>query len=151
MPKGNVKWPAATSTAGTTDRPAAAEPTLFNRIGWYLPVVTRHFGAFSAHHGYKACWSYPMQSVVRTNENDRSGRMQMDGQVECNSANGSYSQLGGYRHQKESAHCALKLAANLRHSLYQRIPARGQGNGAKGNGPTRKRPLTYRNTWCHRC
>lgn len=35
---------------------------------------------------YKACWPYPMQSMVRTHENDRSGRMQTDGQVECNSA-----------------------------------------------------------------
>jgi len=36
--------------------------------------------------GYKACWSNPMQSVVRTNANDWSSRMQTGGQVECNFA-----------------------------------------------------------------
>jgi len=41
---------------------------------------------FSADHGYKACWSDAMQSVVRTNANDWSGRMQTSGQVECNFA-----------------------------------------------------------------
>jgi hypothetical protein len=51
-----------------------------NAIGRFWP--------FSADHGYKACWSNPMQSVVRTNANDWSGRMQTGVQVECNFAEG---------------------------------------------------------------
>jgi len=41
------------------------------------------FWPFSADHDYKAHWSSPMQSVVRTNANDWSNPMQMTGQVEC--------------------------------------------------------------------
>lgn len=33
---------------------------------WFMRV---RFWPFSADHGYEACWSSPMQSVVRTNEN----------------------------------------------------------------------------------
>ncbi|WP_219819262.1 hypothetical protein, partial [Stutzerimonas kunmingensis] len=50
-PKGNLKWLPATSTAGTSDRPAAAEPTFSTESadcclslpvasGQNLPVVT---------------------------------------------------------------------------------------------------------------
>jgi hypothetical protein len=49
-------------------------------------VLTVRFWPFSTDHGYKACWSNPMQSVVRTNANDWSGGMQTGVQVECNFA-----------------------------------------------------------------
>ncbi|WP_218194556.1 hypothetical protein, partial [Pseudomonas sp. ACN8] len=42
----------------------------------FLGVLNGCLWPFSADHGYKACWSNPMQSVVRTNANDWSGRMQ---------------------------------------------------------------------------
>jgi len=50
----------------------------------HLPITPA--GPFSAGHGYNACWSNPMQSLVRTNASDWSGRMQTGGQVERNFA-----------------------------------------------------------------
>lgn len=44
------------------------------------------YGLFSVGYGDMACWSNPIQLFVRTNANDWSGRMQTDGQVECNFA-----------------------------------------------------------------
>ena len=41
---------------------------------------------FSVDHGYNTCWSNPMQSLVRTNASDWSGRMQTGGKVERNFA-----------------------------------------------------------------
>lgn len=60
---------------------------LLDEILWKggVSVFTGRYWPFSTHHVCKASWSYPMQSVVRTHENDRSGRMQTDGRVECNS------------------------------------------------------------------
>jgi hypothetical protein len=52
----------------------------------FVDALSVFFWPFSADHGHKACWSNPMQSVVRTNANDWSGRMQTGGQVECNFA-----------------------------------------------------------------
>lgn len=49
-------------------------------------TATGAFGSFSAGHGYDACWSNPMQSVVRSDANDWSSRIQTGGQVERNFA-----------------------------------------------------------------
>lgn len=48
------------------------------------------FWPFSADHGYNACWSNPMQSLVRTKASDWLGRTQTGGQVERNFANTIY-------------------------------------------------------------
>lgn len=53
-------------------------------MGWQL--LFQQNRPFSAHDGCKACLVIFEQSVIRVNEDDRSGRMQTDGQVECNSA-----------------------------------------------------------------
>jgi hypothetical protein len=36
-----------------------------------------------ADHGYEVCWSNPMQSMVRSNEDDWSSAMQTSGQYRC--------------------------------------------------------------------
>lgn len=51
-----------------------------------LDTKIDRFWLFSADHGYSACWSNPMQSSVRTNASDWSGRMQTDSQMERNFA-----------------------------------------------------------------
>jgi hypothetical protein len=40
-----------------------------------MPDMTGSFEQFTTNHGYEACWSTPMQSVVRSNATG--------GQVEC--------------------------------------------------------------------
>lgn len=64
-------------------------PALQEMAGQFNLILTGSFWAFSADYSHNACWSNPMESVVRTNANDWSGRMQTGGQVECNYASGS--------------------------------------------------------------
>jgi hypothetical protein len=55
-------------------------------LGRWGQVGGDRFWPFSADHGYNACWSNPIQSLVRTNASDWSGRMQAGGHVERNFA-----------------------------------------------------------------
>ena len=59
----------------------SAKPLRALCLGRLFLLAKGCFGSLSACHGYEACWSSPMQPLVRLDANDWSGRMQTGGQV----------------------------------------------------------------------
>jgi hypothetical protein len=73
---------------------------------------------FSAAHGDEVCWSNPMQSLVKANANDWSGRMQAGGQVDCNFASAACRNISIFIKFSQGHHLQMTVVS---HSVSHRM------------------------------